>query len=113
MPSQVNLVTTYHPDLQKLNTLLKAGFKILESSPQTKLLLEKPPTLVFRQPSNLKNILVHPKLPDPTTTSEKLPYGSYPCNKAQCKTCPIHIPATEFKSKATGTRYEIPAPPYL
>lgn len=107
MTPQVNLVTTYHPGLHRLNYLLKTGFRILENSPQTKHLLDKPPTAVFRQPANLRNILVHPKLPDPTTDIKKLPSGSYPCNKKACKTCKTHIPTTKFKSSTTGNSYPI------
>jgi hypothetical protein len=103
----VNLVTTYHPGLQKLNTLLKTGFKILECSSQTKGLIDKPPTIVYRQPPNLKNQLVHPKLPDPSVKPpDRLPFG-YPCGEKRCKTCEIHLPTKTFSSTSYKKQYDI------
>lgn len=105
------LVTTYHHGLQKLNSFLKDGFNILKASPHTKDFLEKPPTVTFRQQKNLKQLLVHPKLPDPKKSigldKNNLP-GSYPCNRKACKTCPIHQPATTFTSSSTALKYKIP-----
>lgn len=104
----VNLVTTYHPGLQKLNSLLKTGFQILRCSTQTKDIFDKPPSVIFKQPPNLKNILVHPKLPDPSVVPpEKLPSGSYPCNEKKCKTCGIHIPTKTFSSTSHKKQYNI------
>lgn len=104
----VNLITTFHPGLQKLNNLLKTGYKILSNSSQTKTLLEKPPTIVYRQPPNLRNLLVRPKLPDPSTvTNEKPPPGSFPCQEKKCKTCQINPPSETFTSSSTGKEYKI------
>lgn len=105
--NSVNLVTTYHPGIQKLDNLLKTGFKIIECSPQTKDLLEKPPRIVYRQPPNLRNLVVRPKLPDPSSVKDKLPPGSYPCNSNHCKTCKINLPVSEFTSSYTKKKYNI------
>jgi hypothetical protein len=105
--NSVRLVTTYHPGLFKLNHLLKTGFRILQSSPQTKNLLNEPPNVTYRQPPNLRNLLVRPKLPNPSTVKEKLPAGSYPCNSNHCKTCKTNPPSTDFTSSTTKRKYKI------
>ncbi|XP_054272548.1 uncharacterized protein LOC128992830 [Macrosteles quadrilineatus] len=105
---QVNLITTYHPGLQQLNNLLKTGFKILESSSQTKNLLSRAPSIIYRQPPNLRNMLVHPKLPNPSKIpSEKPRPGSYPCNENRCKSCQIHHPTETFTSTYHNKNYRI------
>ncbi|XP_054290772.1 uncharacterized protein LOC129005789 [Macrosteles quadrilineatus] len=104
----LNLITEYHHGLQSLNSILKDGFKILQASPHTKDFLKTPPTTTFRQPPNIKKILVHPKIPDPiTATRNKPPNGSFPCNTSRCKTCAINPPTTSFSSNATNEVFKI------
>nr|CAD7200936.1 unnamed protein product [Timema douglasi] len=97
----IPLPTQYHPGLQRINTILKRGYKFLTSSPQTQNLLSSPPRVTFKRPPNLHNILVHPKLPDPKRIQQEKPTtkGSYLCGSTRCSPCGIHLPATSFNSK--------------
>lgn len=108
--NNVSLVTNYHQGLHTLNSILKDGFKILQASNHTKDFLKEPPTTVFRQPPNLKSILVHPKVPAPqydNRPTEKLSPGSFPCNNKRCKTCEINQPSKTFTSSITKKTYQI------
>nr|CAD7425418.1 unnamed protein product [Timema monikensis] len=104
----IPLTTQYHPGLQRINTILKCGYKFLTSSTQTQNLLSSPPRVTFKRPPNLHNILVHPKLPDPKRIREEKPTtkGSHPCGSTRCSTCGIHLPATSFNSKAIHQEYD-------
>ena len=99
------LVTQYHPGLSKLNGILRSGFNILQSSVSTQGLLVAPPRTAFRRPPNLRNLLVHTDLK--THGNPISPTGSYPCNRARCKTCPIHTISTTFHSHKFGISYPI------
>ena len=105
------MVVPYHEGLGKLRTILNSAHKILTSSPSTQDLLEKPPRLIFRRPQNLRNKLVHPKLPaksSPTGSDMvQIPKGSHPCNKPRCHSCAIHQPSTSFSSRTTNQTYLI------
>nr|CAD7399385.1 unnamed protein product [Timema poppensis] len=107
-PDTIPLVTKYYPCLQKINKILVSGFHILEASICTKNILKKPPVLVYKQPSSLRNLLVHPKLKTENGTTFIQPQqGSQPCNKTAGKTCQIHYPAATFSSNITNSIYTI------
>lgn len=59
--STIPLVTTYRKRLDTLNTILKDGFKIIQASPSQKGVFNEMPIAIFKQPPNLKNMLVIPK----------------------------------------------------
>nr|CAD7265211.1 unnamed protein product [Timema shepardi] len=106
-PDTIPLVTKYYPCLQKINKILVSGFPILEASIRTNNILKKPPVLVYKQPSSLRNLLVHPKLKTENGTTFIQPQqGSQTCNKTACKTCQIHHPAATF-SNITYSIYTI------
>nr|CAD7462314.1 unnamed protein product [Timema tahoe] len=67
----ITFTTQYHPGLQRINTILKSGYKFLTSFSQTQNLLSSPPRVTFKQPPNLHNILVYPKFPDPRRIREE------------------------------------------
>nr|CAD7431550.1 unnamed protein product [Timema monikensis] len=58
----IPLVTTDHLGLHKLNTLLKTCFPILQSSTPTQHIFKEPPKVNYKQPANMRNFLVKPKL---------------------------------------------------
>ncbi|XP_054269026.1 uncharacterized protein LOC128990596 [Macrosteles quadrilineatus] len=105
----IALVTDYHQGLHSLNGILKEGFKILKASNHTINFLKDPPNIVFRQPPNLRKILVHPKVPDPANNNPNnaRPNGSYPCDNKRCKTCEINQPSQTFSSSTTKENYNI------
>nr|CAD7400516.1 unnamed protein product [Timema cristinae] len=88
----IPLTTQYHPGLQRINTILKSGYKFLASFNQTQNFLSSPPRVTLKWP---------PKLPDPKRIREEKPTtkGSYPCSSTRCSTCGIDLPTTPFNSK--------------
>nr|CAD7394915.1 unnamed protein product [Timema cristinae] len=104
----IPLVTTYHPGLHKLNNLLKTGFPLLQSFTTTQLVSKEPPKVTYKQPANLRNLLVKPKLPDLTIQPEpKQMSGSFPCNCTPCKTCTMYKPTNSLSSNITKINYPI------
>nr|CAD7195247.1 unnamed protein product [Timema douglasi] len=85
----IPLVTTYHPGLHKLNNLLKTGFSILHSSTTTQHIFKEPPKVTYKQPANLRNLLVKPKLLDLTIQPKQIS-AKFPYNLTPCKTYTIH-----------------------
>ena len=107
------LVTTYFPKLdQQLRSIVHIAYPILAASPETATLVPRPPTITFRQPPSLRNILSHT---DPSTKTQRPPNGSFPCNNAdkqdnrgrKCETCSIIKPCKSFISPITGTSYPV------
>uniref|UniRef100_A0A1B6KRB6 Reverse transcriptase domain-containing protein n=1 Tax=Graphocephala atropunctata TaxID=36148 RepID=A0A1B6KRB6_9HEMI len=106
--NDVQFVTKYFPGLYKTNNVLKTAYKILESSPITKNLFLKPPRIVFSRNTNLKNLLVRPKLPQiKQQNSKKNISGCRPCNDKRCATCKIIKPSNLFNSSTTNKTYPI------
>nr|CAD7604715.1 unnamed protein product [Timema genevievae] len=56
------------------------------------------------QPSNLHNLLVHPKLPDPQQSFHFNQHNKR-CMKHRCNTCKIHPPSETFNSRNTKKQY--------
>ena len=56
-PDHLSLITIYQPGLHCLKRILREGFHILSSDPLTQDLLTKPPSLTFRQPPNLHQLI--------------------------------------------------------
>ncbi|CAG2053341.1 unnamed protein product [Timema podura] len=86
-PSNDILLTThYYEGLDKLRFTLNTGYNILTSSLFSQNLLNNDPRITTQMPPNLRNILVHPKLPDPATHNNKQHWAKafYPCNKPRC-----------------------------
>ena len=78
---RIPLVVTYHPSLPNLGHILHKHFYLLQATPpHLRKAFAKPPLLAFRQPANLKNILVRTREPV---------HGSGPCGKPRCTKCTI------------------------
>lgn len=73
------------------------------------------PAIVYRQSPDLRNMLVKPKLPEPSTykqslpppTPPTLPIGYFPCNEKKCKTCHITLTSGSFSSSCHNKDYRI------
>ncbi|CAG2059344.1 unnamed protein product [Timema podura] len=64
--------------------------------------------ITFKRTPNLRNILVHPKLPSPATNYNNKQYqtkSSYLDNKPRWSICKIHQPSTSFISRLTQMEY--------
>ena len=92
--------------VKDLNTIyfFKHMKVVYSSAPSTQDLLTKPPSVTFRKPPNLRQLIVDTSL---CTHSTATPTGSRPCNQRQYKTCSIHHPVNSFTSSRTNVTYPI------
>ena len=93
---RIPLVVTYNPQLNKLKKIAKDLQPMLLENPKTRELFPSTPVIAFKQPRNLKQILVNSKLPSGE------PNGTYPCQSPRCQTCRLidtiqDIPTTNGK----------------
>nr|CAD7393560.1 unnamed protein product [Timema cristinae] len=100
---EIPLTTEYHPGLQRINTILKSGYKFLTSFTETQNLLSSPPRVTFKRPPNLHNILVHPKLLDPKRIREEKP-------TTKVKKTVVHDPIVVGKEKMGWSKSSPPQP---
>ena len=98
-------VVTYHPDLPPLNRILLRHQCLIELTPRLKGALPEPPLVVYRRPSNLKNLLVRAAIRGPQHPHE----GTSRCGQPRCKTC-VHIKSgNRFRSATTGEEFRVKA----
>jgi hypothetical protein len=64
----------------------------------------KPPMVAFKQPPNLKRVLVRAKLPAEKTRAPRLLLGVKPCN-TPCAICPYVSLSKEVYSSVTNQKY--------
>ena len=96
------LVVTYHPSLTTLARIVKKHLPILHTSSRLKQTVPNPPLVAFRQPKNLRDLLVRAKLntPDPPTNT-----GNNTCGHARCKCCKEIVTTNYSRSHNTGRQY--------
>ncbi|XP_052708956.1 uncharacterized protein LOC128183834 [Crassostrea angulata] len=100
--SRVPLVTTYHPALKTLNSILRNNLPILYTNERMADLFNDPPMAAFKRPRNLKDMVVRARLDNP------LPNGGFKtCSDARCLLCKHSTNADSFKSSITGRTYKI------
>ena len=58
LPNRVPLVTTYHPRLPRLSSIVNDNMTILDSSGRLRSAIPEPHLIAFRRPRNLGDILV-------------------------------------------------------
>ena len=106
LPNRVPLVTTYHPRLPRLSSIVNDNMTILHSSGRLRSAIPEPPLIAFRRPRNLGDILVRARLPstnsDLNVTDQESPQGCSKCNRSRCKTCLYLKPAQKVKSHSSG-----------
>ena len=79
---RVPLVVTYNPLAHKLKQIAKSLQYLLDEDPDTKEMFPAPPIIAYRQPANLKKILVKSKLTEEVQ-------GTFPCRRPRCKSCAV------------------------
>ncbi len=106
---RVALVTTFHPKLPKLSSILNNNMNILHSSNRLCSAIPEPPMVAFRRPKNLGDILVRAKLPPGTCQTPPITeiLGCHKCTRSKCRTCLYIKPALKVKSHSTGSSYNI------
>ncbi|XP_065938446.1 uncharacterized protein [Magallana gigas] len=63
--SRIPLVTTYHPALKNLNSILRNNLSILYTNERMADLFKDPPMAAFKRPRNLKDMVVRARLDNP------------------------------------------------
>ena len=92
------LIITYHSGLDSLRHTLKESHHIFLSDLPFAI-HSLTPSITLQHPPNFHQLLVRTNLdpwpPHPNT-------GSYPCQRPQCKTCPIHHSSLTFTNPLTN-----------
>ena len=78
------LVVTYHPCLRKLRNIVSTLQPILESDAALNSAVGGRPLLAYRQPPNLRHLLVSSKM---SSNSRPTPNITVPCEVKRCKLC--------------------------
>ena len=100
---QIPLVVTYSPTLPSLSKIAGQHHHILHLSERTKRAFPKPPTIAYRRPKNLRDLLVRADLAPRTPH----PRGTTLCGRSRCKTCSALISTDTFTSHYTGKTYTL------
>ena len=102
---RVILAVRYHPCLTSISTTVKTHWNTLIQDPIMKKIFAKPPMLAFKQPPNLRSLLVRAKLATKARPS-RVNTGTHQCGKS-CKLCSYINPSKEVKSTVTGEKCKI------
>lgn len=95
-PERIPFTTNFHPTIRDLFQSFRSLWGILQSDVELGDVFKTAPLLSFRQPPNLKKLLVRSQLPRATT-----PTGNLPCHKPRCQICK-HV-CTSYPMKPPGT----------
>ena len=96
-------VVTFHPNLSHLTRILldhQCGINISPSSERSTF---EVPLVAYRQPLNLKDLLVRAEFKQQKETYK----GNSPCKHPCCKTCAHIKTETVFSSTTTGTQFRV------
>ena len=94
-------VLTYHPDLPKVRDIVNKHWPVIESSSTLSEIFTERPTMAYRRPKSLRDLLVRAKL-KPDTRDDEPPWETRPCGKARCKTCKMITPYTDREVSVWG-----------
>ena len=84
-PKHIYFTVQYHPGLPDIKGILKKYLPLLHLSSRMREAVPELPIVSFRQPSNLKNLLVRAKVKDPSPKGEP----SRPCYRGKTKPCQL------------------------
>lgn len=97
---RIPLVLTYHPQLSSIKRIVSDLQPLLDNNEKLSEIFPNRPVITFRQPPNLRNILVRSKI------SPTLPNGTFPCKKTNCKLC-IHMDNSDiYLPDSSGTTFQ-------
>jgi hypothetical protein len=101
--NRVVLAITFNPKLPSVSQIIKKHWKSLTKDPLMKKVFPLPPMLAFKQPPNLRKMLVRAKLPTENQAKRKLK-GIKPCNEP-CNLCPYINTSKEIISTQTKEKF--------
>ena len=109
-------ILTFHPSGPNLRKWLREAFPILQSDKKLKEIYTTPPSVVYRQPANLRQTLIcstfrEMAFRDCSDREEQDTPGSYrhnhPARGRKCETCPRMKEGKTFTSTFTGRTYKM------
>eukprot|EP00061_Rhincodon_typus_P003047 g19155.t1 len=83
---RVPLSLTYHPASIHIQKIIRRHFCHLQQAATTRHIFPSPPLSTFHRDRSLWDILVHCSF---TPNTSPQPYGTFPCNRQRCNTCPF------------------------
>jgi hypothetical protein len=96
-------VLTYHPCLRNSFNTIRGHWTTVEKKSKLSKVFPEPPMVAFKQPNNLRNLLVRAEMSKPNTTIGK----SHSCGDKRCKCCKHMQHSSSYTSKVTGKQYKI------
>ena len=97
-------VTTRNPRLPPLSKIIKKHFPILQMSKTFKDKFSSPPRVIYRQPPNLKSLLVNAKVSKDFSEVSK---GCFKTHSSRCVTCAAIKETNLVQSYFTGQKFKI------
>ena len=83
--NRVPLVCTWSQQLPPLSQLIDRSVPILQANARLRRVFDRP-LVSYRRPSNLRDLLVTTR---PKQRNSRETAGTFPCDAARCKTCPL------------------------
>eukprot|EP00061_Rhincodon_typus_P001129 g13818.t1 len=83
---RVPLILTCHPISIHIQNTFRHHFCHLQRDATTRHKFPSPPLSAFRRDRSLWDTLVHTSI---TLNTSPQPYGTFPCNRRRCNTCPF------------------------
>eukprot|EP00061_Rhincodon_typus_P001051 g13570.t1 len=83
---RVSLVLTDHPTSIHIKKIIRHHFCHLQQDAITRHIFPSPPLSTFLRDCSLWDTLVHTSF---TPNTPPQPYGTFPCNRRRCNTCPF------------------------
>lgn len=96
-------MVTRNPRLPPLQNIINKNFHILRLSPKLGRIFQEPPRVIYRQPPNLKSLLVRAKVPRPTEAG----VGTFRLHQRNCVTCQVLKVSNSFTSFSSGRTFKI------
>ena len=101
--TRIPLVTTFHPNLPKLSSIINMHLPLLCASTQA---FPERPFFAYRRPKNLRDLLVHANLKPSHLEPAR---GSSPCESKRCLTCQHIRSGTSVQSTVSGRTFRVHA----
>ena len=98
------LVTTRNPRLPPLSQIIKKHFPILQLSKTFLDNFHQPPTVIYRQPPNIRSLLVRAKISRNINADSK---GCFKTHSKRCVTCTVLKDTDLVQSSSTGQKFKI------
>ena len=99
---QAPCVVTRNPKNPNLEKIIQQHFHILQLSPAFRHNMPHPPKVIYRQPPNLKSLIVKARIPKPQDTIK----GCFKTHSKNCVTCAVLKETKTFQSR-NGNNFQI------